>query len=258
MGIGVDIGVRLAGMGSHPSGAPPVETIVRTPLGAATAIGLTLTKTGVNVAAGSYLFVYLGSLNCASLGFAVSGVTLNGNAVFAAVPFTPHFQNSELTTLCDPSGGAAILYVYCASAIVNGTVTVTFEELDQVAADTPSLMLLSAVSGLAASGAFDKSHAARNTVKSDPPNSGATDTTSQAHEYVTGLVVSSELIGDAVSGAWTAPLEAGQRAGANFEDLGVVLSEGYCVQTVAAAQTAAKTGMDSIWVAAGVATFRSA
>jgi hypothetical protein len=243
------------------SSPPPAETIVRTALGTAVGQGLVLTKTGVNVAAGSYLFVAVGSFTMRELSFDVSCIALNGTADFAIVPFDPMNRepfdpmNTEIETANLSIG--FMVYRHCPTEIVNGTVRIDFFENDQRAHETPCLMMLSAVSGLAATSPLDRHKGAAD--HSNAPSTGATATTSQAHEYVVGLLVTEEWwTGSPPAGTWASPMEAGQRIGGDFEDAGFTVAEGFYVQTTAATATAAKTGMDRTQWAIGVATFKAA
>jgi hypothetical protein len=234
--------------------APPAETIVRTAKGTATGVGTALTKTGVSVAAGSYLFVVLGYAANQDIGFQADCMTLDDNPVFAAV----EFDGTYLGELQIAGGSSAfLLYAYCASAVTNGTLRVAFIENGQGAESAPSCVILTQVAGLASSAALDRKPA--NSGNDTSPSSGASAATSQAHEFVIGVVGTGGPAGDS-AGTWTAPLEAGQRVGVGTGAGGsaVTISDGFYIQTVAAARTAAKTGITSRYWVAGVATFKAA
>lgn len=233
--------------------APPAETIVRTAKGTATGVGTTLTKTGVSVAAGSYLFVVLGYGMNQDIGFDASCMTLNNNPVFAAVEFVGSYLGELQISM---GSSVFVLYAYCASAVTNGTLRVAFVENGQGAAEAPTCVILTQVEGLAASAALDKERFYVGNNAS--PSSLATAITSQAHEFIFGVVGTYGPPEDS-AGTWTAPLEAGQRVGNVFEDVALVtISEGFYIQTAAAARTAAKTGITSRYWVAGCATFKAA
>ena len=256
--MGVGIGLRTGvGGGAQPIGAPVqgVETIVRTAKGTATGVGTLLTKTGVSVAAGSYLFVVLGFVPNQEIDADASCVKLNGSAVFTAVEFPGTTQGRldgvGITTVL-------LLYAYCASAISNGTLTVDFYENGQGSAEAPSCVMLTEVAGLASSAVLDKMACVMSQVASTTPSSGATAVTAQEHEFVFGIVGTNGPLADA-PGTWVSPLSNGQRLEAVFEDVyAITISEGSYIQTAAAAQTAAKTGITASYWVAGCATFKAA
>jgi hypothetical protein len=248
MGIGVDIGVRLAGMGSHPSGAPPAETIVRTPLGTVAGEGGTIIKAGVNVAAGSYLFIAVAADGYDNPILLPQNVTLSGVTADTQIVGSPvrYASTSEMM----------LAYIYCAAAVTNATVQVVLVDngMSEIYAHC---MTLTQVAGLAASAALDKTAYAVG--ESASPSSGATAVPSQAHEFVVGVVATFGPPADA-PGTWTAPLEAGQRCGQPLTGADTIgtISEGFCIQTAAAARTAAKTGITGRPWGAIVATFKAA
>jgi len=233
--------------------APPAETIVRTAKGTATGVGTTLTKTGVTVTAGSYLFVVLGYT--ANQDIAFDSATISDGEIdtpLSAVAFDVLREEMQI------AGGSSVflLYAYFANALT-GTLNVSFIENGQGAESALSCMILTQVMGLASSAALDRKPASSGNGTS--PSSGASAATSQAHEFVIGVVGTGGPAGDS-AGTWTAPLEAGQRVGVGTGAGGsaVTISEGFYVQTAAATRTAAKTGITSRYWVAGCATFKAA
>jgi hypothetical protein len=256
VGVGMGTGLGMAVLQSQPLTAPGAETVTRTPLGTVTGNGLTLSKTGVNVAAGSYLFVVVGRTMGSELGCDSSCITLDGNAVFSLAPIGVP-PSDDLAESVGQSQ-ASLAYTRCPTAIVDGTVLIEFIDGGPSSGDAPTAMLLFEVAGLAATDVLDQIHYGIGG-PSGAPTSGATAVTAQDHEYVLGLVLSDESFAlNPPAGTWGAPLENGQRTGGALDDYHFTLSEGFYVQSTAAAQTAAKSGMDSVYWAAVVVTFRAA
>ena len=234
--------------------APPAETIVRTAKGTATGVGSLLTKTGVSIAAGSYLFVVLGYTANQDIEFDSAAISDGEiDTPLSAVAFDGTYLGEM-----GIAGGSSVflLYAYFANALT-GTLNVSFIENGQGAESAPSCMILTQVAGLASSAALDRKPA--NSGNGTSPSSGASAATSQAHEFVIGVVGTGGPAGDS-AGTWTAPLEAGQRIGVGTGAGGsaVTISEGFYVQTAAATRTAAKTGITSRYWVAGCATFKAA
>jgi hypothetical protein len=221
VGIGMGVGVGL-GMDVRPAGAPPQEeeTVVRTPLGtAAGEADSTLTKTGVAVDSGCWLFVGVG-YDGVQEGTAIESVTLDGvalNAVEEAVGFD--------VSAMQVWGG------YFATA-TSGNLVVGIQS-------SPANVALFAiqVSGLVSTSPLDQCSV--GTGIDTIAQSLETAVPAQSHEYVMGLVLSEGPPSDD-AGAWDAPMVDGQRVGYGPY---VTLSEGYHVITAAAAQEARKTDL---------------
>lgn len=233
--------------------APPAETIVRTAKGTATSVGASLSKTGVTIAAGSYLFVVLGYTANQDITFDSASITDGEiDTPLSAVAFDVLREEMQI------AGGSSVflLYAYFANALT-GTLNVSFIENGQGAEGALSCVILTQVEGLAASAALDKMPASSGSGAS--PSSGASAVTALAHEFVIGVVGTGGPVGDN-AGTWTAPLEAGQRigVGTGLGGSAVTISEGFYIQTAAAARTAAKTGITSRYWVAGCATFKAA
>lgn len=257
------IGVRLSLFGSARSGSgepAPVETIVRTARGTAAGTGTTLTKTGVSVAAGSYLFVLIGVTNNqnALLMTDAAGILLNGVGGFSLAPI-----GEELDQYPDcrsfSYSKTFLAYRYCSSALTNVSLAVTFTNDGEDAGVSPTCMILTQVAGLALSGAFDL--AVGEDGLSTTPSSGATGTPTQDHEFVLGMV-GGDGTAPQSAGTWTSPLLNGQYVESIWDDespaVYISLSEAFYIQTAAAARTAAKTGLANQYWGAVVTTFKAA
>lgn len=222
--------------------APPPETIVRTAKGTAYAEGQgsssDITIAGVSVAAGTWLLVAVANDNF-SLS-PLSGVNLG------ATPLA-YIANQDFTGDRDVSLWGA----YFASATTGDLVAFTTDGLNSSLA-----MLALQVAGLASSAAVDQTKVAAGGGTS--PSSGATGTPVQDHEFVIGVVGTDGPRTDS-AGTWGNSFTEGQREGTNQSPtVDVTVSEGFLIQTAAAARTAAKTGITWRHWGAICATFKAA
>lgn len=207
---------------------PPVRTALTTK-GQRSAIPFTvITTANVSVPAGARLFAGLVYDN---------EILIGGIYNMTCDVFTLLADQDQIFSPTSNYRGA-ILSVACTSAIVNQPVTVDWTP----SGSGPNCygLVVFYVTPLL-NPAFDKTASATGT--SANPSSGATAVTSKGNEYVCGMICTDGPTTDAL-GAWQNGFTAGQRAGSTAVNL-CDIREGFFIQAVAAAQTAAINGVTS-------------